>query len=85
MGLQDDRKGSGLSMDTEMEKLSDELWNLSLSRISKKEQPAVRPSLGDDVDLYVAQTRTLLLLEANPNFAPLLYQSSGSVQHSPEE
>ncbi|MBI4216783.1 MAG: hypothetical protein HY687_05275 [Chloroflexi bacterium] len=59
-----------------MEKLIDEVWSLALQRISKKEPPTARPSLGDDIDLYVPQTRALLLMEANPAVASLIYHAS---------
>lgn len=63
-------------MSGDMEKLIDEVWSLALQRISKKEPPTARPSLGDDIDLYVPQTRALLLMEANPAVASLIYNSS---------
>ncbi len=63
-------------MDVDIEKMIDEVWNSSLNRISKKESSTVRPSLGDDIDLYIPQTRTLLLLRDNPNLASLIYNSS---------
>lgn len=59
-----------------MEKLIDEVWNLSLNKISKKEATVVRSSLGDDIDLIVPQTKTLLLLEANPTVISNTYNSS---------
>jgi len=59
-----------------MEQLVDEVWSSSLRKISSKEVPAARPSLGDDIDLYVPQERTLLLLEANPVLGSLVYNSS---------
>lgn len=63
-------------MSGDMEKLIDEVWSLALGRISKKELPTARPSLGDDIDLYVPQTRALLLMEDNPAVASLIYHSS---------
>ena len=63
-------------MTTDMEQLVDEVWSSSLRRISSKEAPATRPSLGDEIDLYVPQERTLLLLEANPVLGSLVYNSS---------
>ncbi|MBI4286159.1 MAG: hypothetical protein HY670_09760 [Chloroflexi bacterium] len=63
-------------MDVELEKLIDEVWNLSLARISKKEVPTARPALGDEIDLYVPQTRVLLLMETNPAVASLVYSSA---------
>ncbi len=63
-------------MDTELEKLTDEVWQSSLARIMKKDLPVVRTSLGDDIDLYVPQMRTLMMVEANPDIASLIYNSS---------
>ena len=63
-------------MDTELEKLTDEVWQSSLARIMKKDLPVVRTSLGDDIDLYVPQMRTLMMVEANPEIASLIYNSS---------
>lgn len=63
-------------MDVEMERFIDEVWDSSLKRISKKELCQTRPSLGEEVDLYVPQMRTLLLLRANPNIASLIYNSA---------
>ena len=63
-------------MDIEIEKLIDSVWNSSLTRITKKELPATRPSLGDDIDLFVPQERALLLLENNPALASLIYNAS---------
>jgi predicted hydrocarbon binding protein len=60
-------------MDTELDKLTDEVWQSSLARIAKKELPVVRPFLGDDIDLYVPQTRTLLMVEDNPAIASSIY------------
>ncbi|MFH1639349.1 MAG: 4-vinyl reductase [Chloroflexota bacterium] len=59
-----------------MEKLIDGVWNSSLVRITKKGMPPVRPSLGDDIDLFIPQVRTILLLQANPALASLIYGSS---------
>ncbi len=63
-------------MATEMDKLIDDAWNSLLARLAKKELGQVRPSLGDDIDLFVPQAMTLLLLESNPGVASLLYKSS---------
>ena len=63
-------------MDTELEKLTDEVWQSALGRIMKKDMPVVRTSLGDDIDLYVPQMRTLMMVEANPDIASLIYSSS---------
>lgn len=63
-------------MTVEMEKLIDDVWNSFLNRISKKELSTARPSLGDYIDFYVPQGRILLLLEANPAIASLIYNSS---------
>ena len=63
-------------MNSDLEKLIDGVWNLSLDRVAKKEVPVARPSLGDDIDLCIPQTRTLLMLEANPAFASVIYSSA---------
>ena len=63
-------------MDTELEKLTDEVWQSALGRIMKKDMPVVRTSLGDDIDLYVPQMRTLMMVEANQDIASLIYSSS---------
>ena len=63
-------------MDNELEKLTDDIWQSSLARIAKKELPVLRTFLGDDIDLYVPQMRTLLMVEANPDIAAAIYNSS---------
>ncbi len=63
-------------MTAELDKLIDRTWNTSLERISRKEAVVARPSLGDNIDLHVPQTRVLLLVEANPAFAAMIYNSS---------
>jgi len=63
-------------MDIELDKLNDEVWQSALARIMKKDLPVVRTSLGDDIDLYVPQMRTLMMVEANPDIARLIYNLS---------
>ena len=62
-------------MVSETDKLVDEAWDSLLARLAKKEPGPVRPCLGDDIDLYVPQAMTLLLLESNPSVASLIYKS----------
>ncbi len=64
-------------MDADVEKLIDSIWNQSLDRISKKGTAvALRSTLGDDIDIYVPQTRAILLIQANPDIASLIYHSA---------
>lgn len=59
-----------------MERLIDETWNSLLAKLGKKDLAPVRPLLGDDIDLYVPQIMTMLLMESNPTIASLIYKSS---------
>ncbi|MFH0846684.1 MAG: 4-vinyl reductase [Chloroflexota bacterium] len=59
-----------------MDRVIDGVWDMLLARVAKKEIPVARPSLGDGVDLYVPQVRTLLLLQDDPSLAFLIFQSS---------
>lgn len=65
-------------MDSDIEKIIDGLWNSSLARVARKEVPAIRPALGDYIDLMVPQGRLLSLLEANPTLASLIYYAAYS-------
>jgi len=63
-------------MDSEIEQVMDTVWSSSLERMMKKDIPPMRPSLGDFVDLYVPQIRTLLLMEANPVIVKVIYDAA---------
>ncbi len=63
-------------MDAEIEQLMDEVWIASLEKICKKECTPVRPSLGDFIDIFVPQARTLLLMAANPAIPKLIYDAA---------
>jgi len=65
-------------MDTELEQLVDTVWTTSLERMMKKEITPIRPSLGDFIDLYIPQTRALLLMETNPSAIRTVYDSAYS-------
>jgi len=60
----------------EMEELIDGVWTVFLDRLKKKEVPEVRPTLGDEVNLFVPQLRLLLPMYANPRFPISMYTSS---------
>lgn len=60
-----------------MEKFIDSVWALSLERIAKKGTAgALRSSLGDDIDIYIPQIHTIMLLQANPEIASFIYKSA---------
>jgi predicted hydrocarbon binding protein len=64
-------------MDADVEKLIDSIWNQSLEKISKKGVvTAVRSTLGDDIDICVPQMRAILLIQANPEIASVIYHSA---------
>jgi predicted hydrocarbon binding protein len=65
-------------MDSEIEKIIDSLWISSLSRVSKKDDPGKRATLGDFVDMAVPQGREIALLESNPVLASLIYYAAYS-------
>ncbi|MBI4236258.1 MAG: hypothetical protein HY688_02735 [Chloroflexi bacterium] len=59
------------------EDLTDEVWGAALAKIMKgpEAQPS-RPSMGDELDLFVPQSVASALLNAIPAFARLLYTSA---------
>ncbi|MDP2916307.1 MAG: 4-vinyl reductase [Dehalococcoidia bacterium] len=63
-------------MSSEIDKLIDEAWNSLLARLAKKDTVPARPSLGDDIDLYVPQVMTMLLMESDPSAGSLIYKSA---------
>ena len=63
-------------MNKDIEQQIDAVWSASLEKMIKKDLTSIRPSLGDYVDLYVPQIRTLLLMEANPAAAKSIYDSA---------
>jgi hypothetical protein len=64
-------------MDADVEKLIDSIWSQSLKKISKKGAvTAVRSTLGDDIDICVPQMRAILLIQANPDIAAVIYHSA---------
>jgi len=55
----------------------DLVWARSLEKIMKGEGPAaVRSQLGDEIDSFIPQVATGVLLSANPAFARILYTSA---------
>jgi len=64
-------------MIADVEKIIDSIWSQSLEKISKKGAvTAVRSTLGDEIDICIPQVREILLLQANPDIAALMYHSA---------
>jgi hypothetical protein len=63
-------------MRVEIEKLIDSVWSTSLERMIKKDVAPIRPCLGDFIDLYVPQTRALLLMESDPTVIRSVYDTA---------
>ena len=60
-----------------MEQIIDQAWTSLLASVMKK-RDILRPEIGDEVDLYLPQSRLLSLVESNPAIARLLYLSAQS-------
>jgi predicted hydrocarbon binding protein len=58
-----------------MERVIDQAWESLLASVLKK-RSIYRPDLGDEVDLYVPQSRILAMAEANPALLSSLYNSA---------
>jgi hypothetical protein len=58
-------------------RIIDQAWASVLDRAMKK-RDILRPGIGDDIDLYVPQSRLLALAESNPTIPRLLYLSAQS-------
>ncbi|MBN2240904.1 MAG: 4-vinyl reductase [Dehalococcoidales bacterium] len=58
-----------------MEKIIDQAWESLLASVLKK-RSVIRPGIGDEIDLYVPQSRLLSLVEADPAVIRSLYSSS---------
>lgn len=56
--------------------LVDEIWATFLDKLEKRVVQVARSELGDEVNLYVPQTRILLPIYANPRFLISIYTSS---------
>ena len=55
-----------------MERIVDQAWASLLASVLKK-RDTLRPQIGDEIDLYVPQSRLLALIESNPSTPELLY------------
>jgi hypothetical protein len=62
--------------ESDLDNLIDEVWRLFLEKLKRKEVPLARPNYGDEVNLFVPQTRMLLPLYTNPSFPNTIYTSS---------
>lgn len=61
------------------DRVVDQVWARSLERIMKGDGPApVRQQIGDDIDAFIPQVATGMLLSANPAFARILYTAAFS-------
>ncbi|MFH1382754.1 MAG: 4-vinyl reductase [Chloroflexota bacterium] len=60
-----------------MDKIIDQAWLALLASVVKK-RVLLRPEMGDDIDLYLPQSRLLSLVESNPAMPKLLYASAQS-------
>jgi len=60
-----------------MNKIIDQAWASLLASVMKKRE-VLRPQIGDNIDLYLPQSRLLSLVESNPDFPGLLYSSAYS-------
>ncbi len=59
-----------------MEELIDDVWAAFLDKLKKKEATPLRLALGEELNLFVPQTRLLLPMYANPRFPLTIYTSS---------
>ncbi len=60
-----------------MDRIVDQAWTSLLASVMKK-RDILRPEIGDEIDLYVPQSRLLSLAESNPTMPGLLYSSAQS-------
>ena len=60
-----------------MDRIVDQAWTSLLASVVKK-RDILRPEIGDEIDLYVPQSRLLSLVESNPTVPKLLYLSAHS-------
>ena len=60
-----------------MEQIIDQAWTSLLASVMKKRE-VLRPEIGDEIDLYLPQSKLLSLIESNPSFASQLYLSAQS-------
>lgn len=60
-----------------MDRIIDQAWASLLASVMKK-RDILRPEIGDEIDLYVPQSRLLSLVESNPDIPRLLYLSAQS-------
>ncbi len=60
-----------------MDRIVDQAWTSLLANVIKK-RDILRPEIGDEIDLYVPQSRLLSLIESNPAMPGLLYLSAQS-------
>lgn len=60
-----------------MDRIVDQAWTSLLASVLKK-RDILRPEIGDDIDLYVPQSRLLSLAESNPTIPRLIYLSAQS-------
>jgi len=60
-----------------MDRVVDQAWASLLASVMKK-RDVLRPEIGDEIDLYVPQSRLLSLVESNPTMPRLLYLSAQS-------
>ncbi|MFC1934152.1 V4R domain-containing protein [Chloroflexota bacterium] len=58
-----------------MDRIIDQAWASLLDSVLKK-RDVLRPEIGDEIDLYVPQSRLLSLVESNPTISGLLYLSA---------
>ncbi|MFC1989040.1 V4R domain-containing protein [Chloroflexota bacterium] len=58
-----------------MERIVDQAWTSLLASVMKK-RDILRPEIGDEIDLYVPQSRLLSLVESNPATPRLIYLSA---------
>ncbi len=58
-----------------MDNIIDNAWASLLASVLKKRN-VLRPEIGDEIDLYVPQSRLLSMLEANPDLPQQLYTSA---------
>ncbi len=60
-----------------MDTIVDQAWASLLASVMKK-RGILRPEIGDEIDLYVPQSRLLSLAESNPTIPTLLYSYAQS-------
>ena len=60
-----------------IDKIVDQAWSSLLASVMKK-RDILRPEIGDEIDLYLPQSRVLSLVESNPAIASSLYLSAQS-------